>query len=491
LAVIAQLLNRPFLLEAASLVQDEFGRELKKRDGGTRRRDLGGPLGDVGDGELLELLASLKGARDSEAAAEAEEGAEAGRRGAEEEGTPKDDDAFIPRDALLSLLQTTIEEYAEENEEIEIDESPLLIGRRGEGDIPAVTDRRLAEIPLTAKVGPKRRIWGDMEIAKFKLFSDPGWLTSGFAMAVRELRGRAEWKEEPPTIKVSDRARIILVGDWGSGLRRAKSVSDQIKKVLAEDEGVERHVIHLGDVYYSGSKREYERNFFNLWPVTDGKDIGSFALCGNHDMYYGGHAYYGTCLADPLLSRQAGSSHFALESPSWTLIALDTGYEDGGLKGHQAKWARDLIDKTAAGPEGKRIGLLTHHQPFSSHQGPAEKMMDKLEPVLATERIDAWFWGHEHRCIQYGESTPRGHRVGFGSCLGHGGVPEHMVMKEGDPDPPPPWEYEYLKPFREGEPWETFGFAVVDIDGRKMSVHYIDEHGVPHYEVPEVKSPQG
>lgn len=469
--MIAQVLNRPFLLEAAGLVQGALGQELKERDS-SRRRDAGDALFEVEDDELREVKKLLDWAL----------GSADGEKESAAKGTPKDDDAYIPRAPLLSLLQTTIEEYVEENEGITIDESPLLIGRRGESDIPAVTDDRIEGIPLVESAG-NRRSYGDMEIAENWIFSDPGWLTSGFAMAVRAFRGRAKWVEKPPTIKVGEKARIILVGDWGSGLRRAKRVADQIKKVLAEDERVERHVIHLGDVYYSGSKREYERNFFNLWPVTDGKDIASFSLCGNHDMYYGGHAYYGTCLADPLLERQAGSSHFALESPGWTLIALDTGYEDGGLKGHQATWAKSLIE---AAPADRRIGLLSHHQPFSSHQGGAEVMVKKLEPVLATERVDAWFWGHEHRCIQYGETNQLGHRVGFSSCVGHGGVPEHMAMKEGDPDPPPPWEYEYLKPFREAEPWETFGFAVVDIDDREMSVRYIDEDGTEHHTVPKV-----
>lgn len=61
-----------------------------------------------------------------------------------------------------------------------------------------------------------------------------------------------------------------------------------------------------------------------------------------------------------------------------------------------------------------------------------------------------------------------------------------MILKEADPDPPAPWEYEYLKPFRMGEPWETFGFAVVDVDGRAMSIRYIDEHGTEHHNVKSV-----
>lgn len=470
--MIAQVLNRPFLLEVAGLVKDEFDQELKGRGRG-RRRGLDDPLNEVEDSDLRDLSVALAGARGSESAREED---------LDLEVTPRDDDAYIPRDPLLSLLQTTIEDHVEENDEIEIDDSPLLVGRRGEGEIPAVTDRRIAGIPLVTP-GGGRRAWGDMEIAENWLFSDPGWLTSGFAMAVRRFRGRAKWVEDPPTIEIGERARVILVGDWGSGLRRAKRVADRIRDVLDEDKTVERHVIHLGDVYYSGSEREYNRNFLNPWPVGESEDVGSFTLCGNHDMYYGGHAYYGTCLADQRFVRQAGCSHFALKSPSWTLIALDSGYEDGGLKGEQAEWARSLID---GDPADQRIALLSHHQLFSAHEKGPKVLGKKIAPVLATNRVDAWFWGHEHRCIQYGESQHEGHRVGFASCVGHGGVPEHLVMEATDPKPPAPWEYEYLKPFREGEPWETFGFAVLDIDGPKMSVRYIDENGTEHHSVKEV-----
>lgn len=476
--MIAQVLNREFIFEVARFAQGEFARELEQRQSGARRRGgLAGPMDDVGQDELRGLVASL-GASTGELAASAETGAVV--RPAED-GLPKDDLAFIPRDPLMSLLQTTIDEYVEDSD-VEVDDSQPLAGRRGIGEVPAVTDRRIAEIPL-AQMSDRRRKWGDMEIARNRLFSDPGWLTSGFAMAVRAFRRKAKWVDKPPTVAIDERARIVLVGDWGSGLPRAKKVADQIRRVLAEDEHRERHVVHLGDVYYSGSKREYNRNFLNLWPVYGGEDIGSFSLCGNHDMYYGGHAYYGICLADPRFSRQGGCSYFVLKSPHWTLIGLDTGYEDGGLQGDQAAWARKLI---ADAPTEQKVALFSHHQLFSAHEDGAAKLRKKIEPVLATDRIDAWFWGHEHRCIQYEESQQEGHRVGFASCLGHGGVPEYPVMREGETKPPP-WVYQYLKPYGlPHEPWETFGFAVVDLDGPRMSVRYIDEDGNEHHQVPKV-----
>jgi predicted phosphodiesterase len=474
--MIAQVLNREFLLEAAGLLEGELERELAARSE-PRRRGMPTPVDELETHELTAVIDDLRRARgaEGEGAAELDDGA-----------ASKDDFAYVPREPLLSLLQTTIDEHVEESD-VEVVDSPVPGGRREPGGKPAVTDRRIAEVPLVAahpsEGGRGRRKWGDMEIAKFKLFSDPGWLTSGFAMGVRLFRGRAEWVDAPPVVPIANDAQIILVGDWGSGIPRAKDVSDRIQDVFEEDPRRERHVVHLGDVYYSGSKREYERNFLNLWPVGKGNtDIGSFSLCGNHDMYYGGHAYYGTLLAEPRLARQGGCSYFALKNDHWQLLGLDTGYEDGGLNGHQAQWARELIDSAP----NHKTALLTHHQLFSAHESGAKKLQEKIEPVLASERIDAWFWGHEHRCIQYEATEWNGHRVGFASCLGHGGVPEYLVMKEGETKDPP-WAYEYLKPFgTPDEPWEKFGFAVLDLDGPQMSIRYIDEEGTQHHQVDKV-----
>jgi len=474
--MIAQVLNQDFVLEAAAAVEQDLERNLQRREGPRRRGAPRGPVDELSSAELKEAQEELKSALQRERGAAPEDATAGG--GVES----KDALAYVPREAALSLLQTVIDEYVEESE-VKVEESPLPGGRRG-GTVPAVTDRWIADIPIQ-RLPSGRRKWGDMEITKHKLFSDPGWLTSGFAMAVRAFRGRADWVDKPPTVEIGDRARIVVVGDWGSGIPRAKEVADQIRAVLDEDSGRERHVVHLGDVYYSGSKREYERNFLNLWPVRKGEEIGSFSLCGNHDMYYGGHAYYGTLLKDPRLARQGGCSYFALKNSNWLLLGLDTGYEDGGLNGDQAGWAKGLIEDF---PQHK-VGLLSHHQLFSAHEPGAKKLQEKIKPVLATNRVDAWFWGHEHRCIQYDASEWEGHRVGFASCLGHGGIPEYLVMKEGETKPPP-WAYEYLKPFGSpDEPWEKFGFAVLDLDGPQMSVCYIDEEGTKHHCVEKVVKP--
>ena len=327
---------------------------------------------------------------------------------------------------------------------------------------------------------------GAFEVTRPLIFSDPRWLWSGVVIEYYK------YKHDPATfggvpdqgeeIVMADDARVVLVGDWGSGIERAQNVANRIREQL--DDGVragrEQHVVHLGDVYYTGAEKEYERNFLPYWPVRSGEGMGSYALVGNHDMYRGGHAYYDTCLTESRFTYQRGRSVFALRNDHWQLLGLDTSYEDAGLYGEQAEWVLDQL----SGNPGHRTALLTHHQLFSPYderggKSTSPKLREKIAPVLATHRIDAWFWAHEHRCLVYGEHEG----VRFSSCVGHGGIPEYLIEREGAPYEAP-MRYDYRRKHGTGiEPWNTFGFAVLDLRGADMTVRYIDERGCTHHEV--------
>ncbi len=326
----------------------------------------------------------------------------------------------------------------------------------------------------------QRRAWKAMEVAKGKWvwLSDPRWavclLTEMYSKATKS---RAGFVDRPATVEIDDDAVVILVGDWGSGLPRADAVAQQIRTELARYPRRQRIVVHLGDVYYSGTAREFRRRFLETWPVDPGSEVLSFAVPGNHEMYSGGHGYYSAALADDRFARQNGCSFFAMKNDHWQFLGLDTAYADAGLHGPQATWARQRIE--AAGPDVKTC-LLSHHQLFSSHETTSQKLRADIKPVLATGRVAAWFWGHEHRCIAYQDVVVDDDAVRFASCVGHGGIPEYLVMKEGQRKPKP-WGYEYLAKHGNWlEPWNTFGFAVLELSGAVMKVRYVDENGFEH-----------
>jgi hypothetical protein len=113
--------------------------------------------------------------------------------------------------------------------------------------------------------------------------------------------------------------------------------------------------------------------------------------------------------------------------------------------------------------------LLSHHQLFSAYGPGGPKLEAKLDDALATDRIDAWLWGHEHRCVAY---KPSNH-VRFARCIGHGGVP---VYAEHELKPPAKWHLD--KSFKQGiEDWMLMGFAILDFEGPKITVQYVDEFG--------------
>ncbi len=461
--MIDRVVQRPFLLWQAEAVA-EAGEEAS---GGP---ELPAEAADVTPEDLEAVRRALAQAVVRERAEPMTPSPEASdddeRRG--EEPPPIEERSYFPRDAILSLAQAAIERYLEEQRQ------DLLIPLADEGD-----ERRGAEELVS--FGPEftlsvpddaiptddeddRRLAGAFEI------TDPRWVSSVIAMGWRKFHHRHAFKETPaPAAKLSDGARVVVVGDWASGTKRARDVAAQIAVKVAEAarDGRECHVVHLGDTYYAGWDYEYEKRFLPYWPVQAGEPYGSWSLNGNHDMYAGGHGYFDVLLADERFHAQDGSSWFSLENDHWQLLGLDTAYTDHALAGNQAKW---VADKVAENPERKTM-LLSHHQLFSAfgHGGP--KLEEALHGVLTSDRIDAWLWGHEHRCVVY---DPQQH-IRFARCIGHGGVP---VYAEHGPRPGVRWYLE--KSFQQGlEEWALQGFAVLDFDGPTIDVGYFDEFGGP------------
>jgi Calcineurin-like phosphoesterase len=376
----------------------------------------------------------------------------------------------IPSIPILAILQSELTTAFEQ--------LPWAFARLDEDNV----DGRIAQTPDQIRV---THLWGPYEVTDPPIFGDPRWLWMEVVKLWYKLKDDKIDFGGLPTqpVTIANEARIVLVGDWGSGHKRAKKVAREIRKILKKglDEGKEQYVIHLGDVYFTGSGKEYEKNFLRYWPVKHGEDIGSFIICGNHDMYRGGHAYYGTALADSRFAQQDRKSVFALRNDNWQFLGLDTAYENKQISNGQVQW----IERQLKSAPNHRTTMLSHHPLWSAYRDTGQELRKQISPVLAGRRIDAWFWGHEHRCLVYKPRKP----VDFTSCVGHGGIPSYLTAAKGDPY----LKYEYRKRHRHGllhqllglllglKPRNTFGFAVIDLDARDMHVRYIDEDGTPHH----------
>lgn len=470
--MIAQVLNRKFVLEQLERVKSQ----LLEDSAPGQRRGGQGEFGDLSQTDREYALTSVNETLAKEAANSSGQSsyqAPPPERRGEPEPAPIDDFSFFSRDPVVSNLQSALDQYFEERAASDLERVVVKDfeddQRRGEGGDIAVTDRSLPESePQRDSDG--RRLFGKFEV------TDPGWISSALAMGIRKFRGKHKFPSSPPTpVKLDRNARLIVVGDWGSGIPRAQKVADQMGRYIRgdrRDESRPVHVIHLGDVYYSGWRREYQNRFLEYWPVkSEGEKIGSWCLNGNHDMYSGGHDYFDFLLSNPLFKKQGGSSYFSFYNDFWNILALDTAWQDDDLVDPQLGWANEIILNSKA-----KLMLLSHHQPFSAYEKTQRRIVDKLGFLIGTGRVCAWFWGHEHRCMFFKPYQ----NVKFGRCIGHGGVPVYMWHEPDDPYPEP-GAYEYREIIDSGlEHWALFGFAVLDFDGAEVHVQYVDENGCPY-----------
>jgi len=182
------------------------------------------------------------------------------------------------------------------------------------------------------------------------------------------------------------------VGDWGTGQDAAKTVLAQIARKNPDV------VIHMGDVYYSGTDFEMQNYFYNIWKESlDLTKVPTFTLAGIMTCSAGGAPYY-------KLIDQLGqpASYFCLRNDNWQFLAMDTGLHDnnpegGGptyLEDTEVTWIADKIQNRG----NRRTVLLSHHQLFAANeaicgQSVNDRLNQQLSPLLPG--VDMWLWGHE------------------------------------------------------------------------------------------------
>lgn len=206
---------------------------------------------------------------------------------------------------------------------------------------------------------------------------------------------------------IADNARIAIFSDWGTALYGAPVIA---RSVAALDRC--NVAMHLGDTYYSGANDEIRDRLVGDWPRS-GAIISSRTLNGNHEMYSGGHGYFAAINQKPF---NQPASAFAMQNEKWLLICLDTAYVDFNIDQAQVDWVNALV--TGAGP--RNVVLFSHHQPYSQLDSQGPNLQAALGPLLAAQRVYAWFFGHEHRLVLYDAHGTWGVKA---RCVGNGGFP--------------------------------------------------------------------
>jgi hypothetical protein len=232
-----------------------------------------------------------------------------------------------------------------------------------------------------------------------------GWAKSLFTW-VKKIRPHKWVVADATPDQIPNSLRVAILGDWGTGLYGAPSCAQSI----SSDPAGYGLLLHLGDVYYSGTDQEVADRFLNLWPTK--ANAISRACNSNHEMYTGGYAYFNLTLR----KFKQKASNFALQNDNWLLVGLDSAYKEWELANDQVTWLKNLI----ANAGNRRVVLFSHHQPFSWKEVPNAKLQSAVGDLLTQKKIFAWYWGHEHRCMIYDR-----HPVWeiYGRCVGHSGYP--------------------------------------------------------------------
>lgn len=218
-----------------------------------------------------------------------------------------------------------------------------------------------------------------------------------------------------------DGARVAIIGDWGTGTYKDGNVDEcpaqlVIDGIMALDK-VPEYIIHLGDVYYAGTRKEERKNLINMLPSHYTGKL--FTMNSNHEMYDGANGLFKETIHNSKFEPQQGSTYFSLEVEDWVIVGLDSAfydesflYMDGAIfnKHGGQEQVQFLKDKEqAARAAGKQLMVLTHHNPIE-YDGSAltdsksnEGSLWEQVVVQALEgRIpDAWYWGHVHNGIVY------------------------------------------------------------------------------------------
>lgn len=280
----------------------------------------------------------------------------------------------------------------------------------------------------------------------------------------------------PTAVKIDNSVLISIIGDWGSGTDEAASVAVQVAKENPD------YTIHLGDVYYIGNEQEVDENFLGIQsstydPVMWPRGLkGSFSLCGNHDMYSNGGAYFTKLLS----ALNQPTSFFRLENDNWIILGLDTGYNSTGLElwpfRPSCRFPDMLIDWLYENPidEKKSVIVMTHHQPWSSfekgYSGPAKQLSEFIKQPFI------WIWGHEHRMAVYDLHSDFG-ITARGFCAGHGGMP--VTLKKPHSPDNPRLLYTDLREYPNGEGLKVGynGYLNLSIHEKFFILEFIDLDG--------------
>lgn len=298
---------------------------------------------------------------------------------------------------------------------------------------------------------------------------------------------------------LDERCSIGLLSDWASYTSESVMMGHLLNRQGCDI------TIHMGDIYYVGSRKDVLLNFGaeGAWPWGS---KGSFAIPGNHEYFSNADGFFKELL--PKMGIKDGETHwkqesgfFCLENKYWRIIGLDTGYhsvkdsiikltlgQDARLDDQILWWLKEKVKPFAPG-DNRGIILLTHHQPKSAFEKTYDRIVQQLIPIFGESRPFIWLWGHEHRLAFYGVDTEKDLLKGFGRCIGHGGMPINLgnTVELDEPKPDRADRQSLIFHDQRSNPRHADlkvqanevvgynGYAIIELEQHRAFIRYYDE----------------
>lgn len=344
------------------------------------------------------------------------------------------------------------------------------------------------EAGVVVSVAPDGVIWGTGKYQNL----DPGWTEALAVHLENVVTGNHAFLTTPKKFTIPNAVQIGIAGDWGTGDWRTAAnpaPSSDVKNHMAFLQP--DITVHLGDVYYAGTKDQEQHLLISLWPRGS---LGALTLNSNHEMYSGAKPYFDQALTSQTFSMGAlpgptdpqTASYFVLENDDWVVVGLDTAYYANSVQLYiegslfaaggpqvQVDFLRQQVAKN------KKVLLLTHHNGLVDDGSSTNALWAQVMSAFpAGKGPDYWYWGHVHAGIVYEPQAPQaGSQTQVQCrCSGHAALPWGLASELKN-KPNVLW-YETRSAKDPDIPQRVLnGFTVLYLDGPDITEVFYDENG--------------
>ncbi len=220
-----------------------------------------------------------------------------------------------------------------------------------------------------------------------------------------QVTGPGYFFETAPVVGSTDKRRIWVVGDSGTGGSKQAAVRDAMLWVT----GATRPDIylHMGDMAYgSGTETQFQFNFFGMydailrntvcWPTMGNHEGKSSDSDTQEGPYYDAYVLPTNAEAGGLAS--GTEAYYSFDYANIHFVVLDSHDSDRSVGGAMLTWmASDL-----AATDQDWIIAYWHHPPYtkgshdSDKEGQLIQMRENALPLLEAAGVDLVLGGHSH-----------------------------------------------------------------------------------------------